>query len=179
MHIFFESHRQTFITAPVVLQSFSILFYMAFGTISFVLLRKTRSLALHWAFYITLQLAEIWILMLIEIDQPFKFACLQLIFNVGFVYIYILFANEIHVVLFNSINFVSFIIFSVVLYYCMEMATPPPLISPFSVMVSVFFFTLWLTMFLYNNDSFDDMMYLKFPFRIFDQLAQIFQQNIF
>lgn len=144
-----------------------------------MILRKSKSKALHWFLYLTLQLCELWILVLVEISQPFKFACLQLIFNVGFIYIYILFANEIHVVLFNSVNFASLIIFSLILYYFLPIETPPPLLSPFSIMVSVFFFVLWLSMFLYNTNSFDELMYLKFPFRLFNQLAEIFQQNIF
>ena len=179
IHLYLDHHRRSILTKPAMLQSFTVLIYIAIGTVSYMILRKSKSKALHWVLYLALQSCELWILMLVEMSQPFKFGCLYLIFNVGFIYIYILFANEIHVVLFNAVNFASLIIFSSVLYYFLPVESPPPLLSPFSVMVSVFFFVLWLSMYLYNTSSFGDLMYLKFPFCLFNQLAEIFQQNIF
>ena len=62
---------------------------------------------------------EIWNIILLDFNNIFKLSCFFLLFNIGFIYTYILFSHEINVGIFNFMAFVSLLIFSII-YYLLE-----------------------------------------------------------
>ena len=177
---FMDIRGPTFAEETHLLRGFSVTFYIFFCVASFACLRNSKSKMAFTIMYMVQFILELWNIILVDFNNIFKLSSFFLLFNIGFIYAYIVFAHEINVGIFNLIAFMSLVLFSVVYYFMEDIDGKIHMIlNPYSCIVGCYFFVVWITLFLFNKNKFDELMYLKFPFEIYFEFGKILSKNVF
>jgi len=163
-----------------IIRAISITVYIVFGIISYGCIRNSNNKILMMFLYLMFFLLELWNIFIIPFNHIFKLGSFYLLFNIAFIYIYIIFTNKINNSAFNIVSFLSLIVVSVV-YYLSEKIDGKihMILNPFSVLIGCYFFVVWVGLFLYNKNRFDQLMFLKFPFEIYFEFGRILAKNMF
>ena len=177
---YFPNKEHLFLKITQPLHALSIFIYVFFGIISFACIKDTFNKIALFIMYMLLFLLEVWNILLIEYNTIFKLASFFLIFNVAFIYVYVIFVNEINVVIFNIIAMLSLLVISVVYYFMTDIQGKVHMVlNPYSCIVGCYFYVVWVGLFLYNKKKFEAMMFLKFPFEIFFEFGRILTNTLF
>jgi hypothetical protein len=162
-----------------MIKAVSISVYIFFGIVSYSCIRTSTNKIMILGLYFLFFLLELWIIVLVDFNNIFKIASFYLIFNVSFIYLYIIFRNTINTGVFNLMAFLSLVVVAVIYYYMNDICNKVHMIlNPFSLIIGCYFYVVWIGLFLYNKTRFDRLMFLKFPFEIYFEFGRILSKNL-
>lgn len=174
-----DSKSVSFSDEARVARSLSVGFYIAFCIGASLCLRPSSHRKTALFIYLFQFMLEVWLVALIDFNNVFLLSSFYALFNLGFFLVYIYFAHEINVGIFCFTAFGSLLLFSGVYFFMDDIEGKVHMIlNPFSSLVACFFFVIWIILYLFTENKFDQYMYLKFPFEVYAQFGRIFSKNL-